>query len=265
MAQRVYIVLARNDIEDNLLQVLDLKPNSSQRNPCIDGAGQTGYLTWYRQNSTVATTAGGGGIRTTNAAYQGVAAYIIDNVENVQGGNLATTAAQANTIAAAILARVAAGSSLTLAAINTIINAAFGGLASSDLNGVVAGSWSTGTVEHILRILGGEVYNLPASSQVGNAGNAFPGHGVGHTRLGGFVASTSALYRNVREFAWTGELNLSCLSGVLSKLKAATYSWINPSYTYGATGTALTISGGQVPATGVAPAVVVYEADGDVL
>jgi hypothetical protein len=265
MAARVYIVLARNDVSDNLLQVLDLKPNSSQRVPALEGEGQTGYLTWDPQNDTVATTGGAGGIRTTNAIYKGLAAYVIDNVENVQGGNLASTAAQANTIAAAILTRITNGTSLTLAAINTIINAAFGGAANSDLNGAVAGSFSTGTVEEVLRIAGGEVYSLPAASQVGNAGNAFPGHGVAHVRKGAYLASTATGYRNVRQFVWTGELNLSCLSGTLSKLKAATWQWINPLFTYGAAGTALTASGTHILATGLAAAVVVYEADGDVL
>lgn len=266
---KAYIVVARNDLSDNLLQVLDIKPNTSQLtvyDPVwYPQGGQTGYLTWDPQNDTVALTIGAGGIRTTNAAYKGLAVYIVDNVENVQGGNLTLTAAQANAIALAIVTRAANGLALTLAAINTIINATIGGLAQSDLNGAVAGSFSTGTVEEVLRILAGEVYRVPAGAQVANAANAFPGHGVAHTRLGAYVAATDSDYRYVRQFAWTGMLNLSCLSGVLSKLKAATYSWINPAFTYGATGTALTVAGANIPATGVAAAVTVYEDDGDVL
>lgn len=266
---RAYIVVARNDLADNALQVLDLKPNTSQMTPydayAAHQGGQTGYLSWEPQNDTVALTVGAGGLYTTNAAYKGLAAYFVDNVENVQGGNLALTAAQANAIAAAILVRAASGLTLALADINTVINTAIGGLASSDLNGVVVNSYSTGTVVEVLRILAGEVYRVPAAAQVANAANAFPGTGVAHTRLGAYVAATDSDYRYTRKFIYTGSLNLSCLSGVLSKLNAATYSWLNPSYTYGAAGTALTISGTHIATTGIAAAVTVYEDDGAVL
>jgi len=264
-----YIVLNRNDMSDNLLQVFDIKPNTSQLgiydSVWANQGGQTGYLTWDAQNDTVATTTGALGIEVTDAAYKGLAAYLIDNVEDVQDGNLALTDTLANTIATAIVGRVDGGLSLTLAIINGLINTAIGGAANSDLDGTAAASYSTGTVEEILRILAGEVYRVPTASQVGDAANAFPGHGVAHTRIGDFVATTDDDYRYVRKFAYTGSLNLSCLSGNLSKMKAATYSWINPSYTYGAAGTALTVNGTHIPATGVAAAIVVYENDGDLL
>ena len=260
---RSYIVLARNDLDANLLQVTDLKPNTSQKNPPIEHApGQTGYLTHFRQNDAVATTVGGGGIRTTDAVYQGLTAYLIDNVENVGGGDITLSDADAATIARAILLRVAAGQSLLLADINTCITAT---AAASDLNGVVANSDSTGSVEEVLRLLAGEVYEVPAGSQVANAANAFPGTGVLHTPLGAFVPRTSASFRDVRVILYSGELNQSTQTGQLSRLAAATYSWTNPAFTYGAGGTALDAASIVVPATGIDRAVVTYRNTGAVL
>jgi len=264
-----YIVLNRNDIADNLLQVFDIKPNTSQLgiydSVWANQGGQTGYLTWESQNDVVATTTGVGGIETMDAAYKGLSAYLIDNVEDVQDGNLALTDTLANAIATAIRLRVSAGQTLTLAIINGLINTAIGGAASSDLDGTAVASYSTGTVEEVLRILAGEVYRVPAAAQVGDAANAFPGTGVAHIRLGAYVATTDSEYRYVRKFANTGSLNLSCLSGNMSKMKAAAYSFLNPSYTYGAAGTALTLDGTHIPATGAAAAVAVYENDGNLL
>ena len=60
-------------------------------------------------------------------------------------------------------------------------------------------------------------------------------------------------------------MNLSCLSGQLSKMNSATYSFLNPSFTYGAGGTAVTIAGVAVPVTGVDRAVVVYLNNGTAL
>lgn len=263
---RAFICLARNDIEDNFLQVLDLKPNSSLRVPAYEPPGQTGYVTWAPQADVVATTDGGGGVWSTNAIYDGLAAYLIDNVENVGAGPLlndSLTAAQANGIADRILTRVANGQVLTLADINTAINAE-AGVAVSDLNGVVANSNSTGSAAGVLRILSGEAYRLPAASQVSDAGNAFPVVVV-HTPLGAFVALGAAGFRNFRQIIDTGALHLSVLSGVLSHLAVATYVWLNPGFTYGAGGTALTVGGDVLPATGAARAITVYDATGAVI
>ena len=269
-----YLVLNRNDIADNLLQVFDIKPNTSQLgiydSAWANQGGQTGYLTWLSQHDVVATTTGAANIEVTDAAYKGLNAYLIDNVENVQGDggpnpDLALTDTFAIAIGDAIRDRMSAGGTLTLAIINGLINTACGGLASSDLDGTLPNSYSTGSVEELLRVLAGEVYRVPAAAQVGNADNGFPGDGTTHVPLGAFVASTDSEYRGVRKFANTGSLNLSCLSGNMSKMKAATYSWLNPMYTYGAAGTAVTLDGTHIPATGVAAAVAVYEDDGTLL
>lgn len=296
MSNRAYIVLARNDLADNFLQVLDLKPNSSLRNQIYEPVGQTHYPTFFVQNSTVATTAGGGGIRTTNDVYYGLAAYLIDNVENVGGGNLALTAAQANGIALAILTRVASGLSLTLTAVNTLINAE-AGVTLSDLDGTVANSESTGSVEAVLQILAGSVYKLSSGSQVGDAANAFPGTGATHTPLGAFTtrpsasisptwthngevipvrgrASTARInplvvdpneFHDTKQIVQGGSLNLSLLAGNLKALVSSTWTWQNPLYTYGTSGTAKTIANVSIGSNYQAAGVVVYDASGNVI
>lgn len=291
---RAYIVLARNDLDENSLQVLDLKPNSSLKHSVYEGAGQTGYLPFYVQNDTVALTADGGGIRTTNDLYYGLAAYLLDNVENVGGGNVALTAAEANNIAAAILGRVAAGSSLKLADINTLINAE-AGVSNSDLDGTVANSASTGSVEDILRILAGEVYRVPSGSAVSTAANGFPGTGATHTPVGAFVTRPSVTqtltkpggkspfgkvllstppaqsgtqdteFRDVRVIVDTGSLHLSALTGALSKLASSSFVFLNPTFKYGTGGSATDIGGTAIPSTGAGRAVTVYAADGSVI
>jgi len=258
----LYFCAVRNDITDNGLQLLDLEPNTSQRNPTLTAQGETGYLSHLPQNDTVVTT--GVGPIVTSAAYMGLAAYLIDNVENVGGGNISLTAAEAIQIAGIALGAVVAGSDVTLANINIAINVP-AGVSNSDLNGVVLNSFSTGTVVEVLRMLAGEVYKLPAASEVAGIAAAFPGTGVLHTPLGSFVASTDTDYRNVRTALATGAVNLSALSGNLSHLRAGTYTFLNPSFTYGAAGTALMIDGTHIPATGAGAAVAIYQNDGTII
>ena len=268
---RAYLCHARNDLEGHLLQVLDLKPNSSQPGNVLTltsatnsgvQSGQTGYLTFGAQDNAVVLYATGAGAFATSGVLNGLAVYLIDNVNNTTG-DAALTAARANSIATRILARVAAGTALTLADINTAIRAEGGVGGTSTLDGAGA-TFSTGTVVEVLRIISGEAYQVPASSTVIGAGGIFPGAGA-HVRTGAFLARGVAGYRAVRRFYNTGALARSVLGGCLSKLVSATYAWINPSFTYGATGTALTYSGAQIGTTGAAKAVTVYAADGSVV
>jgi len=94
-----YIALRRTDIPVGLLYIEELKPNTSQRSSSLDPPGQTKYAR-RPDNDTVATT--GSGPITTNAEYNGLAAYLIDNVEDQDNSNIALTAARANAIADAI-------------------------------------------------------------------------------------------------------------------------------------------------------------------
>lgn len=262
---RAYICFARADMADSGLQVLDLRPNSSQPAP-YDGAGQTCYITHLPQNDTVATTAAQNGSLTTNAAYKGLAAYLMDNVENVDGqnNNKALTAVQANAIALNLLARVVNGQSMTLANINGTIQMSTGG-GNADLTGVAQNSNSTGSVEGVLRILSGEVYRLPAGSAVAGAAGVFPVANNVHAPLGMFLVSGDAGYRSFRKVTDTGALQLSAQSGHLSKLKDSSFVFVNPALTYGNGGTALTVYGDAINANHAKQAVLVYDASGNLI
>lgn len=373
---RAYICLARNDLDSNLLQVLDLFPNSSLETVYTAYRGQTGYLTWAPQSDTVVTHDSGAGVWHSSAIYYGLAAYILDNVEDNDNGNTVLTDARANLISGDLLTISAAGTALTLATIDARIQVRTGAGASG-----LTTAHSTGTVEEVLRIVSGESYYLPAESVMSAAARGFINP---HYRNGSFLANTAvgtitcvtaiatdmvtiggvrfigragtenaltrefnitgtdattavslatvindprnqALigasngtpnrrtvtatasvvgnvvtltanqpgvfgdltlatssaatlvisgatliyipdgYRNHRLFVDTGELHLSKLSGHLSHLASATYAWLNPAFTYGAAGTALTVAGANILTAGVGRAVTVYDASGNVI
>ena len=308
---RAYIVLARNDLDDNLLQVLDLKPNAtpSKGSVIYGGAPQGGYQTFYLLdgvNGDVVTQAGAGGgvsIDIDGDVY-GLSAYLIDRVEDTGGGQ-ALTAAEAIVIAGLIEAAASAGTALTLALINVMINTP-AGVAGSDLNGVLGNS--TGTVEEVLRILAGERFKMTDNAQVQVAGGAFDATQRGYFVVGPIVelagsvngtygdvrgrSSTSPLpyirpgeprtaavqtgahdvnFNNVRQTVDTGDLHLSATDGVLADLKSATFTWLNPGNAYTAAAVtaarprATTLAAGNIPATGVFRAITVYDASGNVI
>jgi hypothetical protein len=159
-----FVIMARTDIPDSVLQLTELKPNDSQRNYIYETEGQTQYVKNIPTQDVVATT--GGGPITTDAAYQGLAAYLIDHVEN-QLADEALTAAQANEGASDITNAAQAGAVLDSAAIVAIL-VALGGVSAGtgvDTNG------STGSVEEVLGILAGRVYLLPGGSEVEDGAN----------------------------------------------------------------------------------------------
>jgi hypothetical protein len=303
---RAYIVLARNDLDDALLQVLDLKPNSSQLpRPSVNpDMGQTGYQSFYLLdgvNAAVVTQAGAGGGASLDidGDVYGLSAYLIDRVEDT-GGNEALTAAEAVTISGLIEAAGSAGTALTLALINVMINTP-AGVAGSDLNGTLGNS--TGTVEEVLRILAGERFKMTDNAQVQAVGGTFDA-----TQRGFFVtrpnvelaasvdgvygdvrgrASTAPMshirpgeprtapvqtgtqdvnFNDVRQVVETGDLHLSATDGVLADLKSATYTYLNPAFTYAGGATpAQTLAAANIPATGIARAVTIYDVLGNVI
>lgn len=156
-----YICLARTDIPNGTLQVLDLVPNVSLRSD-LDPPGQTRYL--RRVEGTLVEGTGAGGL--TRKDVDGLTAYLVDRVEPF--GGTWTTASQI-AVRDGILARLDAGQALTLADVNAVIQVTFAG---SDLDGNVSNS--TGTVQELLEVLAGRGYRLPAGSQklTGAAWNA---------------------------------------------------------------------------------------------
>lgn len=134
----------------------------------------------------------------------------------VSGTNLALTvgvptAAQYADAAADILARVDAGSTMTLAAINTILTASLGGDAELDTTG---GSRSTGALADVLDILAGRGYGVTAGSVIFATSTTAPvwqdGNGAG-----GFTAPATVFGQT---FA-NGEWNVKGGSSVNRELK----------------------------------------------
>lgn len=75
-----YIVMKRSDIPDGLLQITDLRPNTSQRDQIYDPPGQSGYRRSI-QNDRPALDSNGGVI-TIRREAAGLAAWFLTNVND---------------------------------------------------------------------------------------------------------------------------------------------------------------------------------------
>lgn len=204
-----YICLTRTDVPEGTLQVLDLRPNESQRNQIYEPPGQTKYVSFRPGNDTVGTHQPGGGVNPilTLAAYEGLAAYLIDQVEDTPNGD-ALTAAQANTIAGNIITNILnAGGAATVTTINAQIAAIVAG------SGIGLGN-STATLTGFLRLLAGDQYNLPAGSIVDTNGTTF------NTAISGTFVS------RIRHTFASGSLNISMGAGHLSEFVKTTFTYV---------------------------------------
>lgn len=208
-----YICMVRQDIPSGTLQVLDLQPNTSQRSLIYDPPGQTKYVSFRPQNDNVVLS--GAGPITTVEAYNGLAAYLVDHIENQNAGE-ALTAAEANAIAADIIANLLDNAAAaTSAAINTRIQVTVAA------SGIGIGD-STATVVDILRILSGDQYTVPAGSTVEDGANDFVA-----TQAGSFINTSGGTGTSrVRHTYDTGALVLSYTTGELSKFVSATFTYL---------------------------------------
>jgi len=203
-----FVLMARTDIPDGVLQLTELKPNDSQRNYIYETEGQTQYVKNIPASDTV-VTAGAGPI-TTVGTYEGLAAYLIDHVEDQAVGLPALTAAMANAAAAVIIAAAQAGFDLDSAALTVYLVAAGATAATGvDANG------STGSVEDVLGILAGRNYLLPGGSQVEDGVNAFD-----PAVAGSFT--NDGEYKKLYD---TSAFKISNGSGQLAGFKAATFNY----------------------------------------
>jgi hypothetical protein len=297
MANRAYIVLRRNDLDDNFLQALDLIPNSSQGNPSrtYEPNGQTHYISHFLLDgvNTGVVLDAGPPVLFDGDAY-GLSAYLADRIENSGTVNdPPLTQAHARGIAARIEALASDGDSLTETDIDAAINAEAGVTGA----GLAVGN-STGSVEDILRILSGERYKVPDGETISDGTPTYIAVDPGVTRDGGyFVTRPSVLqplsnpggrnpfttpallqaapvqtgtqdenFVDLLHVYNTGDLHRSALLGALSEMKATTFTFINSNFTYGTGGTALALDNAtEIPESGQAPAVVVYAADGTVI
>lgn len=205
MANQGFIIPIRSDLEGMNLQVVDLWPNTSQKNSVYDGSGQSGYVSYmlnvpgatvlnatstayssgsrnteaanaattWMLNSVNTIVPGAADVNVTQEAHYGLAAYLRDRVNVNPGGlNTSMTDAEADAIVAAILTRVNTGLSLTLANVNTLLNATLAGadnfLDGTTVAAVAAGSTSFGTLTDVLKILEGHVYKVNINTIIGD-------------------------------------------------------------------------------------------------
>lgn len=301
MANRIFIIPRRNDLEGMNVQVTDLWPNTSLRNGVLDPQGQTCYVgacadspgltvvsgTSYVRGSkstTLAanpviddTTGGGNDCYAPVTTTLGLAAYLRERVQKGGAGGSFLTFANANTIAAAIRTVAEAGGSLDLSAINVLL-AATGGVGTELTS--AGGSTSFGTVVDILRILSGETYISPQYTIITDAAPVFldeadrdaliaaqtPGANGGTTFVskGHFMTSLEPGYVGRPTTITTGFLMASANVGQLHAYVQDTAKLLNPAFTYGSGGTAKDIAGNEIPATGVHAFLHLYTVDGGV-
>jgi len=271
MANQVYIIPRRNDLDGMNIQVTDLRPNTSQRNLIYDGAGQSGYLKWsldtpgatqvdgdsYAGGSTQTqplanalagvvvgqtTTAGPPDAGIPAVAQFGLAAYFLERIDRGSVGAPLTTV-EAEQAALNVFAATEAGVPPTLANIDAALVAA-----SVPLTGLALGA-SFGVVEDVLRILRGEVYRVRAQTIITDAALAVflalgvrqglvaaqtPGDILTQGQFyaqGDFLAQGEPGFRDFRPLLRTGALNISNGEGVLSFLKQ-NIDWNNPNFAY---------------------------------
>ena len=106
-----YIILKRSDIPAATLQVLDLTPNTSQRNLIYDPPGQTKYVDPVQNDTvTLAQPAGGGTPIVMHMETNGLAGWIITNL------NDGTGAAGTGTFTVVAATPVIAGDTVTVGA-----------------------------------------------------------------------------------------------------------------------------------------------------
>ena len=271
MAYRAFLIPLRNDFAGMGVQVLDLSPNSSQKNNSIDGAGQTYYLgpclevagaTKVNDDAYVSgprntaltvnpvlddTTGGGNDCYATHTATFGLAAYIRERVQ--PGGiGLAThapaTFAQANSMAAAVFALVQTGVVEDITAVNSALSNV---VAQTDLDGATATSRSFGTMEDILQIISGAVYRSPRYVIIANAAaqfltkasrdalvalqNVAANGGTTFKSTGAYLTSTEHGYQQIPMTALSEQFYISAMAGRISHLMG-NMTFKNPAFAY---------------------------------
>jgi hypothetical protein len=305
MPDRAYIVARRNDLDGVNMQVTDLRPNTSQRNLIYDGPGQSGYLKYsYDQPGVTVvqgdsyasgpmttapllvlaaadTTGGGNDVEATTRADFGLTAYLRERIEagGLAAGTVPPTPAEALAMANGLAALIEAGTALTLVTINAALSVV---VAATELT-TAGGSESFGAVEDILRLLQGQAYRVRGLTIVNSVAGAFQSPAQRQTFVdnqdtiatglvffagGEFLAEGDSGFRHLRNLTPSGAMRISLHEGVLSGFADAAFGYFNPNFAYAA-GTTMTravdIGGTAVPATGVHPAIAVFNPDGSIL
>jgi hypothetical protein len=208
------------------LQITDLFPHKTQSNPTLTPVAkgpQYIYAHSRNINETVATEANVGGDQITSAEYEGISAYILATLEltddGAGGGGEAVSAANANAIGTALVARMESGLSLTESDINAVIVAEVGAN-----NGIGEGNTLTDASEVLNIVSGYKQFTLPAGTVIDLAGGDF-----NEVALAGIVVAAYAdpadLASMYSEFSNT--FYISARSGQIKKATTRTVNGVS--------------------------------------
>jgi len=150
-----YICMSRSDVPNGTVQVLDLFPNSSQRNLIYDGAGQTRYIN--RANTSACTNSGGAIYGATLGQDAiGLGAYLADTLDSDGAGTQLTTAQIASAVED-VMGLV--DNALAVTAVSII--ASIAGATYSGGGGVPGASVAANfSLENLLKVLAGAHYKI---------------------------------------------------------------------------------------------------------
>jgi hypothetical protein len=150
-----YICMSRSDVPNGTVQVLDLFPNSSQRNLIYDGAGQTRYIN--RANTSACTNSGGAIYGATLGQDAiGLGAYLADTLDSDGAGTQLTTAQIASAVED-VMGLV--DNALAVTAVSII--ASIAGATYSGGVGVAGASVAANfSLENLLKVLAGAHYKI---------------------------------------------------------------------------------------------------------
>ena len=220
---QVFFVMRRTDIPEEEIQVVDLKPNTSQRNYVLTPPGQSGYVSNIPAGAATGFV-GAGPTFTTSAALSGVSAYLLGNVNTTGGAGAPFTGAEADTATAALVLIAQLGAVMDAAAVDAVLTAVVAGTS-------LSGGGSTGVLTELLSAMAGNQWLIPSGTDLAAAGVKTA------AANGAFVAGT---YREIYD---TGSFNISNGNGNIALLKSATFTYLDVAgaaiTVYSATGTLL--------------------------
>ena len=189
MANEAYICRIDTTLSAGIVQITDLRPNTSRRSLTYDKVPQSGYLPARVENDAVQGNTAAG---VTTSALSGLAAYLVDVVaQNTSGDGLSETIA--DDAAGEFIAQADAGIDIDANRALVTIGGATAGT-TLDSNG------SVGSLADVLKILAGGAYTVPAGTAVDGTA-AFKGSADGSFDDDGYrqIYQSGALTMSVSE------------------------------------------------------------------
>lgn len=168
-----YICMSRSDVADGTIQVLDLFPNSSQRNLIYDGEGQTRYINRAVTSTVSMSAAFLASGATIGQDAVGLGAYLVDTMDSNGGGTLLTTA-EITSAVEDVMGLV--DNALAVTAVTALASINAGTYSGNALGtGSFKGNFS---LENLLKVLAGAHYKIDKGTLIvdGSSQGAFVFH-----------------------------------------------------------------------------------------